>query len=418
MQKRINWNPGMRISDKHLRASDDAHYAWIDEAITLAAAGQFGLIPNHKPFKIEWKVNGEYVDITALTCLAVTEGHDLIDIEFDSKYSIPNKNRTKLLKVEPSVKQLLIIKATKQWEKTNVSPKEMVSYEELAYEFEIINANSRLPENAFPVDRLVASSNGWVSDCDFVPPCLFVSAHEKYKNLLSQFLDILKQIELKTQPLPDSDALRIMTVLLPFIQQIRIDSDWGQDTLTPLGLLANIQKIAGTFYTVSVLNDCFDSDKSGDFRGYALQSYNNLLEVYPLVTIGVELCEILKKRIEDSLKGIKEAPKENPIQAVIQPPIIAEEYRYQNCISERISIPVNNIPQEGTVFYSTDGNAPSTLLDSSNCIPIQTGYDAKKRMPDTTVMIKLVAMVGQNFSVVATYPITLHYEYKWSGYTI
>lgn len=418
MQRRICWNPGMRLSDKHLRASDDAHYAWIDKAITLASAGQSGLIPNVKPFKIDMKVDGDHVDITALTCFAVTEGHNLIDIEFDSKYSIQKNSRLELPKTVSSDNQLLVIKATGLWEETNNSSKEPVRFEEQAYDFAIINANSRIPVNSFPIARFVASNNNWVQDYEFVPPCLLVSADEKYKKLLEQFLDILKQIEQKTQPLPDSDALRIMTVLLPLVQQIRIDTDWGRDTLTPLGLLANIQKIASTFYTVSVLNDCFDQDRPGDFRGYAQQSYSNLLEIYPLVKKGVELCEKLKARIEESLKGIKETPKESPTINVIQPPYIAEENRYQNCNSNHISIPVGNVPIGATVFYSTDGSVPSIPLDSSKCIPIPTGYDIKKRMPDTTINIKLMSVVGQNHSEIVSYSITLHYEYKWGGYTI
>ena len=195
MQRRICWNPGMRLSDKHLRASDDAHYAWIDKAITLASAGQSGLIPNVKPYKIDLKVDGNHVDITALTCFAVTEGHNLIDIEFDSKYSIQKNSRLELPKTVSSDKQLLVVKETGHWEETNNGPKELVCFEEQAYEFAIINANSRIPVNSFPIAQFVASNNNWVQDYEFVPPCLLVSADEKYKKLLEQFLDILKQIE-------------------------------------------------------------------------------------------------------------------------------------------------------------------------------------------------------------------------------
>lgn len=414
MIKRKKWESGMRLSDKHLRDSDEAHYGWISQAVTMASAGRFGLVPNRIPFDVNLTVDKECVYINKLNCFAVTPSYDLVEIEFDTKYSSPLKCGKSLPHAGMTDDLHLVVMTTEKWKDTNDG------FEELDYEFDVIKANSKMPENAFPIARFIYENNCWHQDVEYVPPCLFVSSHEKYKNLLERFLGILKQIEEKTQPLPEnSDALTVMSVLLPFVQQIRIDTDWNRDTLTPTAFLANIQKITGTFYTVSILTDSYDSNKPGDFKGYARYSYDNSLDIFQLVSKGIDLCEELMHRIEKSLNSIKVVPIDHSSKIVIQPPFIAEEHLIQSCNSSRISIPVCNVQQGATVFYSTDGNAPTMMLDSSNTILLETGYDPKKRMPDKTVFVNLMAIIGQNQSPVATYSITLHYEYKaWSGYTI
>lgn len=399
MQRRVFWEPGMRVKNTILQASDDAHFAWVDKAITLASTGRFGLIPNNKPFDLDLTVEKDCISIDRLTCFALTPGQNMIDIELagPEKCEMPQSGATDTL--------LLIIKVTDKWKKSNDV------FEEPVYEYDIIKPNSNLPSTAFPIARLVASKNGWKKDDDYVPPCLFVSSHIKYKELLKQFLKTLKEIEQKIQPLPNTEARRIMLALLPFIQQIRIDTEWGQDTLTPEEFGANIQKIAATFYTVSELLDSYNPDGPGDFRQYAQLSFNKSMELYPHIKNSVvDLCSKLKYRIEEGLKNMIEAPIELP--NAIQPPTIAKEYRNLTCKSNQISIPVSDVPQGAIVFYSTDGSNPNKPLDESNCVIYDTSNDLKKKIPDRTIQVRLMALYDNKPSQIVSFEIKVHYEYE------
>lgn len=402
MKKRILWEPGMRVSNKILQASDDVHYAWVDKAIALASAGRFGLIPNSQPFNIKLTIDNEYISINKLSCFAVTAGYHLIDI--DSVSSVKCEKRLSNLGMTDDL--FLVVKSTDKWKKTNDG------FEELDYEYDIIRIRTigDLPQNAFPVAHLIASNNGWNQDNDFVPPCLFVSSHEKYKSILGQFISILKEIEEKTKPLPDSEVRKIMVVLLPFIQQIRIDTDWRRDTMTPAELMANIQKIAGNFYTVSELLDSYNPDGPGNFREYAKQTYFNSLDVYPFVKEGVDLCEKLKHRIENGMQNAKETPAELPSENVLQP-YIAEEYRHQTCKSNQISIPVRNVAHGAIVRYSIDGNYPNLELGGSGYIIYDTSNDRRNGLQDKIIVIKLMSIYGNKTSEVASFEIIIHYEY-------
>lgn len=402
MKKRILWEPGMRVSNKILQASDDAHYAWVDKAIALASAGRFGLIPNSQPFYADLTIDKEYISINRLSCFAVTSGYHLIDI--DSVSSVKCEKRLSQIGMTDDL--FLVVKATEKWGKTNDG------FEELVYEYDItrIRTNSDLPQNAFTIAHLVASNNGWHQDNDFVPPCLFVSSHEKYKKLLGQFISILKEIEEKTKPLPDSEVRKIMIVLLPFIQQIRIDTDWRRDTMTPEELLANIKKIAGCFYTVSELLDSYNPDGPGDFKGYAQQSYIKSLDIYPFVKEGVDMCEKLKRRIENGIQNLKETPTELPSENVLQP-YIAEEHWHQNCKSNQISIPVRNVAQGAIVRYSIDGSYPNLELGGSGCIIYDTSNDRRNGIQNKNIIIKLMSLYGNKTSEVASFEIMIHYEY-------
>lgn len=391
----------MRVSNKMLQASDDAHYAWVDKVIALASAGRFGLIPNSQPFHVDLAIDKECIFINRLSCFAVTSGYHLIDI--DSVSSV--KCETRLSQSGMTDNLFLVVKATDKWKKSNDG------FEELDYDYDIIRirTNSDLPQNAFPIARLVASNNGWHQDNDFVPPCLFVSSHEKYKNLLGQFISTLKEIEEKTKPLPDSEVRKIMIVLLPFIQQIRIDTDWRRDTMTPAELLANIKKIAGYFYTVTELLDSYDPN-GGDFKGYAQQSYIKSLDIYPFVKEGVDLCEELKHRVENGIQNLKETLTELPSENVLQP-YIAEEYRHQTCKSNQLSIPVSNVALGAVVRYSTDGSYPNMELGGGGCIIYDTSNDRRNGLQEKIIVIKLMSIYGNKTSDVASFEIMIHYEY-------
>ena len=87
MQKRICWTKGMRLSYNIMRASDDATETLVGNALTLAAAGRFGLLPGPRSFQLSLDIAPSSVEVKALNCLAITRGGFLIDVEVDTRFT-------------------------------------------------------------------------------------------------------------------------------------------------------------------------------------------------------------------------------------------------------------------------------------------------------------------------------------------
>lgn len=291
--QRIYWHNGMRVSRDMFRRSDEFVAAQIGTTMMLASAGQFGLIPDVHPFRIRLSGGWDSIRVNALTCRAITKDGSLIDIDNESM-DIEVKNL-------PKAGQLLLLVKPDKW-----NPKGQ-DIEELDYTFYVTNKEryDELPENSFPVARLIASNNGWMQDeKEFVPPCLFVSSHKKYEDLRKEFLGILEGMEKNAQDVLLKES---MTALLISIQQARIETDWKRDILTPLELMANVQKIVAAFY----VSDTLDSDKEPapeKFLEFSHRPYS-LENVYKLVKYGVELCETINRRIEEAKDSMNAVPQ-------------------------------------------------------------------------------------------------------------
>lgn len=412
MQKRICWKKGMRLSDNLLRASDEALASQIANALTLAAAGRFGLLPCSRPFHITLNMGNGYVEVTSLSCLAITKGGDLIDIQFDTNDLNSTECRIAMPKGGNDTDLYLAVNVyPDQWRET------ANGYEETVYDFTLLGTNSPLNDHILPIAHLVDTEfGGWhLDEIDFVPPCLFVSSHHKYENLLTQFIQNLAEIESKAHGLVHSEGKEAIKVFWPIIQQIMIESERGRDLLTPADLLANVQKTVLAFTTACDIDDYLNLADADAFRAYALNTYS-LKNQYRGIKEGLDFCLSINEKISKiQVKAEPELPKTK-----ISAPFVNEEFLYINCKSRSFSIPVS-IPVPGaTVFYSTDGSEPSRKLAANGTITLENGFDKKKKPePDKALTIKLKAISNGISSEVATYAITLHKDYKvWDGYEI
>ena len=172
----------MRLTDDILRASDSCTAEYVGNALVLAAAGRFGLLPSSTPFSLSVDISQGVVTVESLTCLAVTRGGHLIDVHYDTKYTNTFDTRVRIPENSNVQEYILAINASEgEWNDTNDG------FEEPVHSFSLFPANSPVPTQSMPVARLV-NDYGWrLDEVNFVPPCLFVSSHYKYADLLNQF---------------------------------------------------------------------------------------------------------------------------------------------------------------------------------------------------------------------------------------
>ncbi len=313
MTKRISWKKGMRLTDEILTASDACVYHFVDSAFELAAAGRFGLFPSpSRKFCISLSANKNFVDVEAIDCLAIAKGGRLIDLEYDTLYSNTFDTRVAIPDVDVSRLLLVVTAKDDEWHDTNDG------YCEPVYTFSLVPENLPLPDNSLPIARLV-NEYGWrVDDVDFVPPCLYVTAHQYYVEQLKQFASILHSISEKLERSIESDCKVAIGVFWPVVQQLAITIDKEVDIMTPMSFLGNVQKCVSAFVCACALDEHLSLGEPELFKNFVGTPFN-YKEAWNKIKEGIGLCKSINTKI-DAFNEIKTVQPEKPkIEQLPQP---------------------------------------------------------------------------------------------------
>ncbi len=398
----------MRLTDDIMRAAEDATASRIGNTLILSSAGRFGLFPNARSFKLTLNINPEYVEVQALDCLAVTKGGHLIDVQYDTRYSNHLEKRVQMPVIQSDKELYLTINAyPEQWEETTDG------YEEPVYTFSLMGGNSPVADNALPIAHLVDTDyGGWhLDEIDFVPPCLFVSSHPKYEELLNRFLQNLIETEAKLYHLLQSETDEAFRIFWPFMQQILIDTDKNRDLMTPMMMLANIQKFVGAFTSACQLDKNLILSDANNFRNYALKPYN-YQNVYLMIKEGLEFVFSINEKLNNA--EIKEPEK--PSLDAPDAPSIANDQLYQNCNKSIIFVPILNPTPGAMVQFSTDGGnsfQEAKFKGSQIGMKLKNNFSSQREFePDQTLIVKLKAVLDGVDSNINTFTLTFHKDYK------
>lgn len=394
----------MRLTDEVLRASDDSTIELVGKSLALAAAGRFGLLPSTH-FDLSVNISKGLVDVESLNCTAVTKSGNVIDAHYDTKFTNSFDTRIQIPEGNGEKEYVLTINYTGQWKDSNDG------YEEPIYTFSLMASNSSIPSNSLPIARIV-DEYGWrMDEIDFVPPCLFVSSHQKYNELLKQFSDVLTEIDNKAKNLLHSNGKDIIRVFWPIVQQLMITVNKEQDLMTPMGLLANVQKCVSAFTCACELDDYIDLADAEKFRSYIYAPYN-YKDSYQRIREGLDLCFSINEKVSK----LDEGPQ---FPSIIDAPTIANSQLIKRCTNSKARIQVTNNVSGATVYYSIDGSEPSHSLKGQD-IQLESGFNnLRKREPDKVVMVKLKAVLNGIESNTNTYEITLQKDIeRWTGIEI
>lgn len=406
MTKRICWKKGMRLSDEILRASDNCMEELVGNTFALAAAGRFGLFPSTSPFELSLDINNGIVDVVFLHCVAVTKGGSLIDIHYDTKYTNTFDTRVQIPEGNYEKELILTINAhPNHWKETNDG------YEAPIYSFSLITPNSPLPDNSMPIARIV-DEYGWrMDESDFLPPCLYLTSHQRYLDLLKQFYDVLSAINQKVEKLLHSDGKDAIRIFWPVVQQLMIVTSKECDLMTPMGLLANVQKCVSAFTCACELDDYLELADAESFKNFVCVSYN-YKDAYQRIKEGLELCFSIKEKVSK----INEGPK---IQAIEAPTISAAQL-VKKCTNSKTRIQITNNVPGAIVYYTVDGGEPTQNSKSGLVIQIDSGFNnSRKREPNKVVVVKVKAFLNGVGSSTNTYEITLQKDIeRWTGIEI
>jgi hypothetical protein len=414
MQKRICWKKGMRLTDEVMRASDGSSAEYVGKALALAAIGRFGLFPSLQPFKISLNISNGIVDVESLSCLAIAKGGHLIDVHYDTSYTNVFDTRVQIPN-NPEGKELLLLinLLPNQWKEVNDG------FEEPLYSYSLIAPDNPIPEGSLPIARIV-DEYGWRQDeQDFVPPCLFVSSHYKYEELLQRFSDLLATLDAKAKEAMKSGGRDTIRIFWPIVQQLRITANKECELMTPMVLLSNVQKCVSAFTCACDLDDSLELDNAKMFSSYVLAPFT-YKDAYQRIKVGLELCFSITEKI-DKIKNSTET-KQEPIYtepAKTPAPVIAKEALEQQCSTPETTMPVSCSDSSATIYFTTNGTVPTIKSETAKrtknsfAIKFDNGFTQKGKEKERTITIKLMAVSNGINSSISSYEVALHKSTKF-----
>lgn len=403
----------MRLTDEILKKASDCTEEQVNTAMMLSAAGRFGLLPNAREFNLQIDINNGFIEVGALDCLGLTKGGCLIDVQYDSQFTTSFETRVSLPDSSAKVLMLLIEAHPSEWYDVNDD------YEYPTYSFALIPENSPMSPYALPIGRLVNENEyGWhMDDINFVPPCLFVSSHRKFVEQQQAFYELLVKIDENLMKQSHSDGRNMMRIFWPEVRNTLITIDKEQDTMTPMQLFGNIQRIVSSFTIALELDDVLnlsDEDKQA-FNQYALARYN-YKDVYKRINEGLAL----NARISEKMERLQAAPEPAPRQNQPKAPTISDDQMLKKCTNTKARITITNNEPGATIYFTTDGTEPSPTSAKGTNFSISNGFsNDRKREVDKTITVKVMAMLNGMSSRINTYEITLHKNIeRWTGIEI
>ena len=403
MSKRISWKKGMRLTDEVLSMSDNCTSELIGKALVLSAGGNFGLFPNSRPFSLSLDINKNIIDVVTMNCLGITRDGTLIDVNFDTNYTNSFDTRTVIPGSNEDEVFILCVSSTGEWRDTNDGLCEPT------YSFNIIDENTSVPANSLPIARIVYDEYCWrMDEIDFVPPCLFVSSHDKYEELYSRFKQLLGKLDTILPHKFITEQKEALKIYWPIVQQLTITIDKEKDFMSPMMLLGSIQKCISGFVLACSLDDYITLGDPEIFQNYVRTPYS-YKNVYKKIKEGLELCTSISVKI-DGFEAEEPAPKPGP---ALSDPTLSSDQLNQSTKTGRIKLAVGNVPDGAELYYSVDGSEPSILSKKGSVIIVDPHFKSDKNPePDKQMTIKLRYEYNGSHSSIGTYQINVHKDYK------
>lgn len=289
--KRISWKKGMRLTEEVFRQSDSCTIEQVGNAMFLATAGRIGLFPQCS-FNVSIDIQGNSIDVIALDCLGVTRDGTLVDVSYDSGYNSAFNTRAEMPQTSSSSRLLVSINVIKdRWHDTGDGMCEPM------YVYTVTDENTPLPSNSLPIARLVNTGSSWrIDEEEFVPPCLFVSSHTRFIELIGTLRNVLSQINNTARSKANSAGREVLNVFWPTLMQTAITIDKEVMQMSPMQLLGCIQKCVGAFVVAFDLSPEYGLSNADVYHDFAMAPYN-YKEVYPRIKQGIALLNEMAEKI-------------------------------------------------------------------------------------------------------------------------
>ena len=310
----------MRLTDEVMRTAEECHAIDHRTSMRLAAAGRFGLMPSTRPFQMSLHVTSSHIDVESLDCLAITRSGQIIDVQFDTRFTKTFETSVAIPEDEDTKEYFVIICVHPDtWKATDDK------LEETAYAFSLLPKNSPLPDDAMPIGKIVKEEEWKEDNTYFVPPCLYISSHRQFEDLYQKFIDIMRSIIEKTQEQLNTGARVAIASYWPLVQQVFIEANAKHDIMTPMELLADVQRVIAAFTCACELDDALQLEDAGTFKKYVQLPYN-YQNGYLRIRQGLGMCYAIGEKVD----------KFSMLQVEVPQPVMKKEEEPQKIDPRRL----------------------------------------------------------------------------------
>lgn len=406
MTKRVSWKKGMRLTDEVFRMSDRYHAELVERAFLFAAAGRFGLLPSNNPFRLSLDIQKNIVEVVELNCLGLTRDGHIIDISFDSCYSKAGDTRIAIPTQSEDRAYMLLVSVTDQWTDIGNSTCEPI------WQYSLIDENSPIPDDALPLARIV-NDMGWREDTiNFLPPCLLLSAHERYIQQSTKYYELLKKMDILVFRKLNTESGDARKVFWPEVRRLCITMDKESDIMTPMSLLASIQECISAFHCACLLDKFLNLTEADKYAEYIREPYNFkdcFLKIEEGLSLTTEICQKLEN-ITDEPSHVQEPST----------PWIQETDLHTYATSNNVRIEVFGLDPNSHGYYSLDGSDPTKPLQGGRFVPINPEFNkTRSHEDDRTYMVKLKSILDGHTSKVASFNLIVTKNVTvWKGFQI
>ena len=399
----------MRLTDEVLRMSDSYHAELVNQAFLLGAAGRFGLVPSPRPFRISLDFSKNIIEVTELDCLALTRGGQLIDASYDSRYTRVGETRVMIPPQSEERAFLLLVTDAGEWVDAHDGTCEP------AYQFSLVPENAPVPEDAIPVARIVHDPEWRMDQESFVPPCLFLSSHQRYMRLRDDFMTLLERLDLLVPVKLITDSGDARRVFWPAIRSLKIRLDKESETMTPMSLLARVQECVSAFYCACTLDECLSLSEGNKFQEYVQHPYHFrdcALKIQEGLLLTADIC----RKIEDFEVDVPETPEPVAVPDLFIP----QSGLHVFATSNDVRVEVGGLEPGVSGFYSVDGSEPSKPLQGGRYVQVNPGFNkTRTREDDRSYVVKLKAVADGRSSRVTAFEVLVTKDVNvWKGFQI
>lgn len=313
MPNKVAWKKGMRLTSEIFNTMDAATEESLKLVSSLASAGRYGLFPTSNPFELSVNISNNILEIVSLNCHGITGNGLLVDIEFDSNFTHTFDNRVAIPVENDSEPQLLVVKIL-EGQRREIND---MLYEP-AYIFDLIGINTKIDGNCLPIG-LVINQYGWrLDEVDFVPPCLFITAHPKFCRQAERALAIVKSVFDKClAAAPDCVAKHLIAHIWQGASHAFCTIDKKRELLTPGELLALVQEFVNCFLIGCSIDEHVSLENTEPFAMFATKPYDARNLASDIET-GLTLCGEIDLKMDavcamiEVSPPVKETPKPKP----------------------------------------------------------------------------------------------------------
>lgn len=322
MHNKVTWKKGMRLSVEVFNAMDKSNEESLRVVSLLGAANRYGLFPSNNPFELTVNINGNVLEVTSLNCHGITKTGCFIDIDYDSNFTNTFDTRIAIPNSAEGEVYYLVIKVHEdKFREIN----ETLS--ELSYSFELVGENSPIADNCLPIGLLV-NQFGWrMDETDFVPPCLYITAHPRYLEQWEKAKTYAKDLFTKCLSSQNCIAKSLLTQVWTSSALMFSRIDKERDTLTPGQLLSLLQQFISSFLIGCYEDEYVSLENQEPFALYSQKSYD-AKSIYRDIETGLALlAEIAIKmnavctmtEIQKPAEPTKSTPKSKPAPEPVKP---------------------------------------------------------------------------------------------------